>query len=87
MARNLEEVADILFVILNDNIKYFEIPYACFSKTTLSLITDRNDLTPKQIGFLKHRLKEFNSVLVIKESTAILMTDKHYRKSVKRAQR
>ena len=87
MARDLEEVADILYVILNDNIKYFEVPYAYFSRTTLDLIADRNNLTQKQIGFLKHRLKELNSVLCINESRAILMTDKHYRKLAKRVDR
>lgn len=85
MPREIQEVADILYVILNDNIKYFDVPVTRISNSTLNMIADRNQLTLKQLDFIKYRLSEYDSVLLPSKEYITLMTSEYYRKLKKRS--
>ena len=80
MARKLEEVADILYTMLNDEIAFHEAPFHYFSLPTLYVIADRVKLSKKQIDSVNRRLRNYGSILIVNRKKAVVITKEHYRK-------
>ena len=86
MARELEEVADILYTMLIDEIGFHEVPFHYFSLPTLYMIADRAELSKKQIDSVNRRLRNYGSILLVGRKRAVVITKEHYRKWKKRMQ-
>lgn len=86
MARKLEEVADIIYTLLNDEIVFHEEPIHYFSLPTLYMIADRVELSKKQIDSVNRRLRNYGSILFVNRKNAVVITKEHYRKLQRRRQ-